>query len=89
MVDMNLFDSADASLYDIHTHARGPSGSLPLTAEILRERPSGDLFGWSMNAGMGWAPAALGIESGGRDSLCRRVHRSLRWTLARNPGDVR
>jgi len=27
---------------------------------MLRERPSGDLFGWSQNAGMGWEPSALG-----------------------------
>jgi xylonate dehydratase len=43
----NQFDSADASLFDIATHVAGPSGSLPLTAEMLRDRPSGDLFGWT------------------------------------------
>ena len=34
--------------------AAGPQGSLPLTAEMLRDWPSGDLFGLSQNAGMGW-----------------------------------
>ena len=29
-------------------------GSLPLTDEMLRDWPSGDLFGLSQNAGMGW-----------------------------------
>ena len=48
-----LFPSDDAILA-IRTKAPGPSGSLPLTEEMLRERPSGDLFGWSQNAGMGW-----------------------------------
>ena len=49
----NPFDSDDAALFTISTRARGPAGALPLTAEMLRERPSGDLFGWTQNAGMG------------------------------------
>ncbi len=55
----SILDSEDASLFDISSHAAGPQGSLPLTPEALRERPSGDLFGWSMNAGMGWEPQKL------------------------------
>src|SRR5438105_2050688 len=51
---------ADPALYDIHTTSAGPVGSLPLTAELLRNSPSGDLFGWSMDAGMGWNPVELG-----------------------------
>ena len=31
----------------------------PLTAEMLINRPSGDLFGMTMNAGMGWSPDEL------------------------------
>jgi xylonate dehydratase len=54
------FASDDASLLDVQTRAPGPAGSLPFTAEMLRTRPSGDLFGWSQNAGMGWNPSALG-----------------------------
>jgi len=46
--------------YDLHTHAPGPAGALPVTPTMLRERPSGDLFGWTQNAGMGWDPARLG-----------------------------
>jgi putative YjhG/YagF family dehydratase len=57
-----LFDNADPSLFDVQSHAVGPSGSLPLTAEILRERPSGDLFGWTQNAGMGWDATKLGSK---------------------------
>ena len=34
----------------------GPRGSLPLDAEMLRTSPSGDLFGLTQNAGMGWDP---------------------------------
>ncbi len=44
-------------LYEVETTAPGPSGLLPLTEELLRERPSGDVFALSQNAGMGWDPA--------------------------------
>ena len=37
----------------------GPAGRLPLTAEMLRELPSGDLFGLTQNVGMGWSAAQL------------------------------
>ncbi|HEV1285939.1 MAG TPA: YjhG/YagF family D-xylonate dehydratase [Bryobacteraceae bacterium] len=57
-----LFATSDPSLFDIHSHTAGPSGSLPLTTEILRERPSGDLFGWTQNAGMGWDASKLGAN---------------------------
>ncbi len=46
-------------IYDVHTHAAGPSGSLPLTPEMLLNSPSGDLFGLSQNVGMGWKPTEL------------------------------
>lgn len=46
-------------LENIATHATGPQGSLPLTSEMLLERPSGDLFGLSQNVGMGWSPSNL------------------------------
>src|SRR5207244_4426266 len=48
------------SLLEVQTAAAGPSGSLPLTAEMLLERPSGDVFGLTQNAGMGWDPRELG-----------------------------
>jgi len=38
----------------VHTHAAGPAGALPLTDEMLRDWPSGDIFGLTQNAGMGW-----------------------------------
>ena len=41
------------------THAPGPQGSLPITAKMLLAQPSGNLFGLSQNAGMGWEPARL------------------------------
>ncbi|HEY5329505.1 MAG TPA: YjhG/YagF family D-xylonate dehydratase [Acidobacteriaceae bacterium] len=45
----------DASLFaEAKTHAPGPEGSLPITAEMLLTQPSGNLFGLSQSAGMGW-----------------------------------
>src|SRR3989454_1146727 len=37
----------------------GPAGKLPLTPDMLREEPSGNLFGLTQNVGMGWSPDAL------------------------------
>jgi putative YjhG/YagF family dehydratase len=73
-VTPNPFDSQDPALFDVSTHAPGPAGSLPLTAEMLRERPSGDLFGWTQNAGMGWTASALG----GREFLMLSTHGGIR-----------
>src|SRR3954462_12402231 len=49
----------DPSIYQVRTKAAGPAGALPLTPEMLMERPSGDVFGMTQNAGMGWNPAEL------------------------------
>ncbi|HJT35519.1 MAG TPA: YjhG/YagF family D-xylonate dehydratase [Pirellulales bacterium] len=54
-----MFDSGQPALFDVRTNAAGPSGALPLSAEMLRDWPSGDLFGLTQNAGMGWPPAEL------------------------------
>ncbi|MFM2093336.1 MAG: Dihydroxy-acid dehydratase [Planctomycetota bacterium] len=51
-----LLECQDRSIYQVATHAAGPQGSLPLTAEMLTNLPSGDLFGMTQNAGMGWRP---------------------------------
>ena len=54
------FESGRSDLYQLRTTAPGPSGSLPLSPEHLAAAPSGDLFGWTQNVGMGWAPENLG-----------------------------
>lgn len=54
-----LGDNGDPSARQIRTHASGPTGALPFTAEFLTDRPSGDHFGMTQNAGMGWNPAEL------------------------------
>src|ERR1051326_4804185 len=47
-------------VWEITTSGAGPQGRLPITAEMLLERPSGDIFGLTQNAGMGWDPRELG-----------------------------
>jgi xylonate dehydratase len=42
------------------TEGDGPTGALPLDEVMLRTEPSGNLFGLTQNAGMGWNPAELG-----------------------------
>ena len=54
-----VLDTADEAIYQLRTTAEGPKGSLPLTPELLKGMSSGDLFGWTQNAGMGWNPAQL------------------------------
>lgn len=65
MPEQNLLSAtqvleAEPSLYSsITTHARGPEGVLPISPEMLLTQPSGNLFGLSQNAGMGWEPQRL------------------------------
>jgi len=56
----DLLSAASGNIYDIKTKAPGPAGRLPLTEDQLRNSPSGDLFGLTQNAGMGWEPSELG-----------------------------
>src|SRR5690554_5461214 len=46
-------------------YGAGPQGRLPLTADALREEPSGNLFGMTQNVAMGWHP-----EEVNRDHYC-------------------
>ncbi len=55
----NIFGSPAESDYRIVTSSPGPPGQLPVEAEDLLGRPSGDIFGWTQDVGMGWNPAEL------------------------------
>ena len=55
----SVLETKGSGLLDVATHARGPEGALPLTAEMLLTEPSGNLFGLTQNAGMGWEPSRL------------------------------
>ena len=48
----SVLETEAAEIRDVATHAAGPAGALPLTAEMLLNEPSGNLFGLSQNAGM-------------------------------------
>jgi putative YjhG/YagF family dehydratase len=69
-----VVESPGLDLRGVATHARGPAGALPLTSEMLLTQPSGNLFGLTMNAGMGWDPARMG----GPEVLILSTHGGLR-----------
>lgn len=56
---LRLVESDDPAVLAVETTGAGPAGSLPLTEKLLREAPSGDLFGLTQSAGMGWDPQQL------------------------------
>ena len=70
----DVLESAGLDLGAVATHALGPQGLLPLTPEMLLTQPSGNLFGLSMNVGMGWDPQRLG----GPEVLILSTHGGLR-----------
>ncbi|MDD9866804.1 MAG: YjhG/YagF family D-xylonate dehydratase [Verrucomicrobiales bacterium] len=53
---------ASNDIFSIQTKAPGPSGKLPLSAEEMRSKPSGDIFGMTQSAGMGWKASELGRD---------------------------
>ena len=56
-----ILQSGNESVFEVRTRAPGPEGRLiSLTEDLVIESPSGDIFGYSQNAGMGWDPAELG-----------------------------
>jgi putative YjhG/YagF family dehydratase len=71
---LDQITASDPSVYNIRSKAPGPSGSVPITVDMLLERPSGDLFGWAQNAGMGWNPSKLG----GKEILILSTHGGIR-----------
>ncbi|WP_029629788.1 YjhG/YagF family D-xylonate dehydratase [Zavarzinella formosa] len=71
---LSLVESNDPDVYTLTTKTGGPEGKLPLTDELLRHAPSGDLFGWSQNVGMGLQPELLGRK----EYLILSTHGGLR-----------
>ncbi|MBI5387161.1 MAG: YjhG/YagF family D-xylonate dehydratase [Verrucomicrobia bacterium] len=51
------WSAPNPAIFEVQTKAPGPAGSLPLTEEMLLTRPSGDIFGLTQNAAMGWDPS--------------------------------
>src|SRR5438067_10575095 len=60
LLDRDDLLTTDPTAFEVTTAGTGPAGRLPLTAEMLRDSPSGDVFGLTQNAGMGWEPSELG-----------------------------
>lgn len=46
----------ESSIPSMRLYGEGSQGKLPLSEELLLNAPSGDLFGLTQNAGMGWNP---------------------------------
>ncbi len=69
-----ILESADPALYKVASKTAVSRGLVPITAQMLLERPSGDLFGWAQNAGMGWNPALLN----GKEVLILSTHGGIR-----------
>ena len=55
----SVLESMEPELLSVATHACGPAGQLPLTTEMLLTQPSGNLFGLTQDAGMGWEPGRV------------------------------
>lgn len=70
----SLVETADDSVYTLTSTTGGPTGKLPVTDELLRHAPSGDLFGWTQNVGMGLQPELLGRK----EFLILSTHGGLR-----------
>ncbi len=85
-----LVGLSSPTLADVATRGAGPSGELPLSPDLLLDSPSGDLFGMTQSAGMGWDPSQLLRDQylilstmGGIGP--RTVHRS-RWATTQVTG---
>ncbi len=59
-MDSPFFDAVGDSVYELRTTGAGPQGRLPVSEDALLRRPSGELFGWTQNVGMGWSPVGFG-----------------------------
>ncbi len=60
-MDANFLELSEQA-YGVRTKMPARSGLLPFTEDMLREKPSGDLFGWSHNVAMGVDPKLMTAE---------------------------
>ena len=60
-VDLDdLLADGGEEIFEVRSRAPGPAGRLNLDEQTVIDSPSGDIFAYSQNAGMGWNPAHLG-----------------------------
>ena len=60
MIPLEAVLGSASTVSSSRVQGEGPDGQLPLTADMLRQAPSGNIFGLTQNVGMGWRPDALG-----------------------------
>lgn len=70
----SVVETDNPEVYDIPTHAPGPPGRIPFTPELLLNSPSGNLFGFSQDVGMGWKAEELS----GAEVLILSTHGGVR-----------
>jgi len=70
----DLVETKADAVYAFASTVKGPAGALPVTDDLLRHAPSGDLFGWTQNVGMGLSPTLLGRK----EYLILSTHGGLR-----------
>src|SRR5438270_10232171 len=56
----NRCQTPGVDTHAVRTRVEGPAVALPLDEQMLRNWASGDLFGLTQDAGMGWAASSLG-----------------------------
>ena len=84
--------AADPSIYDIATKsARAPKARCRSPRSCSATRPSGDLFGWSQDVGMGWNPRELDRPrvpdpEHARAACARPTARRSRWAITPGTG---
>ena len=61
--ELTTDDVLDGGPTQILTHAPGPTGAVPFTEDFLVNGASGDHFGMTQNAGMGWNPLSCCASS--------------------------
>lgn len=61
-MDAKILGEGGELLAASRAQTQGPTGQLPLTAEMLLREPSGNLFGMTQDAGMGWDPVEVGRD---------------------------
>ena len=58
--DIDAILGDGSAFANTRTSGEGPQGKLPIDERMLREEPSGHLFGLTQNAGMGWRASEVG-----------------------------
>ena len=59
--DPDIFGD-ESTIPSMRLYGESPQGRLPLSEEMLLNAPSGDLFGLTQNAGMGWNPDDINLD---------------------------